>query len=243
MVKKITASGSKKKEKDLDDKMEELKQLCNFLAKQNKILIDHTEMHGGLDSKEENLNTGYKIIRSGLDKTTGFTDTFVTLSSNADQAIAIHPPVTPPTPAAGLNAAFRTTLSPAMQLDPNAQYIVALYDISFGITTYTSVFTSFFIYTDLVDFSYIGGTVARLLYRTGPLKKTDNTTTGNINPVYLQPPSHISAFRSMHLNGTSQIPTIDIVIYDSSGNPLATDLTIPTIITLCIRRVLPNSYT
>ncbi len=171
-------------------------------------------------------------------KSIKFTDTFILLSSDSTQAIRLSTRY-------GKNAEFRTTLSPALQLDPSQQYMVSLYDASFAITLYSHTGvgeSSFFIYTDLVDFSYTAGKTGRLLYRTRPLLNTGNSTTGSFDPAYIQPPSHLAAFRAMHLNGNAQISTIDISIVDNNQDPLKESV-IPTILTLCIRRVLPYNYT
>ncbi len=165
---------------------------------------------------------------SYLTKFNSNTDLYVILNSSSLQAKPINPlyPV---------EASFKTTLSPPITLDKQCDYIVALYDASFGITSYSTAANVFLIKASCVKESYNGGLMQRLLYKTPPLVNAGVT----YDPAYIEP--KILAFKTLLGDGNDSISNIIIEVTEEDGTPIPLNPQ-STIITLLIRKVINGIY-
>ena len=152
----------------------------------------------------------------------------------------------PPYP--NINGGFTCVLANPIILDISHRYVIALIKYSFDISAYTTVYTGFGIFTDLIEYQYVNNQMGQLLYGVYDILGVVSGTT-----IVNNPPAQGEIINPSwkFINPTQKvIKEISFWILDEYSNPLITlpDTTEPTYIHLPtkleihIKKVNTNVY-
>jgi hypothetical protein len=145
-------------------------------------------------------------------------ETYSTIDIYFDSSKGVYPLA----PYQNINGGFTCVLANPIILDISHRYVMALVKYSIDTAAYNTAYTTFGIFTDLIEYQYVNNQKAQLLYES-----YDNLGTYPPAPVTVTnspPASHeVVNVAWKFINPTTKtIKEISFWILDQNGNPLVT---------------------